>query len=272
MEVFVVSTEPDNKDAVKAFFTRNAGAYAESYRRPTTDLARLVELLQPLPHWRVIDVAAGTGRVTAALAPLVREVVAVDLTPAMGTEFANTVRKSRLANVSFQVGDAEHLPFGDASADLVTCARAAHHFSDVGQAVWEMARVLRPGGRLGLIDMTTPDDPGGATFLNALEISRDLSHVRALGPQEWRSLLDAAGLVIEASEVQEEELPLREWLSPIPPDGDEARIVRELISTAKAEVAGMVFKERGENPVLLKRRIVLVARKDLGVGETGVES
>ncbi len=251
----------DRKEAVRAFFAQHAAAYARSYRRPRADIDRLMALLPTQPHWQAVDVAAGTGRVTVAVAPRVREVVAVDLTPEMEPQFWQTLREAGVTNARFQLGDAEQLPLPSASADLVTCVRAAHHFPRVERALAEMARLLRPGGYLGLADMAVPDDPQGAAFFNALEVARDASHVRALSRREWLALLPALGFEVEAVELHEEAIPLEQWLSPLPPDGAEARRVQELLAQASPEVKELVLHAPGEPLVLRKHRLILVACK-----------
>ena len=62
-------------------------------------------------------------------------------------------------SVSFQLADAEHLPFPDATFDAVTCAFGIRNFVHLEQGLREMLRVLKPGGRLLLLEMATPDSP-----------------------------------------------------------------------------------------------------------------
>jgi SAM-dependent methyltransferase len=89
------------------------------------------------------------------------------------------------------------LPYPDASFDLVTCRQCAHHFERPEAALREMARVLRPGARLLVVDSVAPDDPASDTFLNAIELLRDPSHVRDHGVGQWLAMLGAAGLAAE---------------------------------------------------------------------------
>jgi ubiquinone/menaquinone biosynthesis C-methylase UbiE len=249
------------KDQVKKFFSTNAKAYAAGYRKPTADLARLIQLLSPQSNWRVVDVGAGTGRISAALAPFVTEVTAVDLTPAMETEFRANIAAQGLHNVRFLLGDAEALPLPSASADLVTCARAAHHFPAIERAVGEMARVLRPGGALGFIDMTTPEDPAAAELLNTLERVRDTSHVCALSPSTWLRILTEQGFAVDICEVQEEEMSLSDWLLPVAPDAETALQIMDLAAAASATIRRQVFSVWEPTPVFLKQRVVISAHK-----------
>jgi len=107
------------------------------------DLAGRVALRKPT---RVLELAAGTGVVTRALAtqlPAATEIVATDLNPAM-IETAQQVGTSR--PVRWQQADAMQLPFGDAEFDVVVCQFGVMFFPDKGRAFAEARRVLRPGG------------------------------------------------------------------------------------------------------------------------------
>lgn len=93
----------------------------------------------------VVDLGAGTGKLTRALRAPGREVVAVEPSAGMRAEFARV-----LPGVRVLAGTGESIPLPDASADAVVCAQA-WHWVDPGRAVPEAARVLRPGGRLALV-------------------------------------------------------------------------------------------------------------------------
>lgn len=93
----------------------------------------------------VVDLGAGTGKLSAALVDRGREVVAVDPSPEM-----LRVLRERLPDVTAHEGTGERLPLPDASAGVVLVAQA-WHWMDAERAIAEVARVLRPGGRLGLV-------------------------------------------------------------------------------------------------------------------------
>lgn len=252
----------DPKDRVRDFFSQYAHGYAVSApHRAGRDLDRLVALLAPTGVERLLDVATGTGHTALALAPRVREVIGLDLTPAMGEQFAALAREQGFPHARFVVGDVEALPFPDASFELVTCRRAAHHFSNPARAMAEMARVLRPGGRLGLVDMVAPDDPASARFFNQLEQARDASHQRALSTGEWLALVEANGLQIRTWEVTEEQSSWSQWLNPIPADAPAAARALALARTAGPDLAGVVLATAEGDLIIRKRRLILVAEK-----------
>ncbi|MDQ6748894.1 MAG: methyltransferase domain-containing protein, partial [Candidatus Dormibacteraeota bacterium] len=180
-------------------------------------LARLVEITAPRPGWRVLDVATGTGHTAFAFAPAVAWVVATDLTEAMLRQ-AERVRKDRgYGNVELQSADVHGLPFADARFDLVTCRRAAHHFSRIEVALAEMHRVLKPGGRLLIDDRASPDDDEVDAILHRLDVLHDESHVRQYRALEWRRMLDAAGFVVGRLETYVQSRPLSAYTKDVDP-------------------------------------------------------
>ena len=163
-------------------------------------LAHLVGLARLAPSDRVLDVATGTGHTALAFAPHVREVVGCDLTPEMLAE-AEKLRAARgVMNLTLTTCSALDLPFADGEFDVVTCRRAAHHFSDVRRALREMRRVLKPGGRLIVDDRSVPEDDFVDATMNRLDLLHDESHVREYRPSEWAALLAETGYEVEVIE------------------------------------------------------------------------
>lgn len=219
--------DPEPRDP-RHVFSRRAASYTTSPSHDDPEvLARLVAFADPKPDWVALDVATGTGHTALAVAPHVARVVGLDLTPEMLAEARALAARRGVANATFEIGDAHRLPYADASFELVTCRRAAHHFRDVSRALAEMARVLVPGGRLVLDDRTVPDDPRADALLNELDRLHDPSHVREYGREEWRALLVRAGLRPVAWHPYEKLRPLTAFTAHADP-GDAARI-RELV-------------------------------------------
>lgn len=188
------------KNKVRQQFAANAGKYVTSTRHAKgEDLSLLVSCSQADRTMDVLDIATGGGHVANALAPLVRRVTALDLTEEMLGAAAGFIRGNGHTNVEFVAGDAEHLPFADAVFDLVTCRIAAHHFPDVPAFVRESFRVVKPGGKLLLIDNVAPEKDALDHFYNDIEKQRDPSHVRVWKKSEWIRLLELTGFRTEMS-------------------------------------------------------------------------
>ena len=103
---------------------------------------------------RLIDVACGPGVVTAALAPNAASVVAFDATEQMLEKAKARCARAGLSNVEFRSGDAESLPFPDGSFDAVMSTFGVMFTANQDKAAIELARVCKPGGRIGLANWT----------------------------------------------------------------------------------------------------------------------
>ncbi len=164
------------------------GTRRRSYRK-------LREAAQVGSGERVLDVGCGPGYFVRVLGRTVGptgSVVGLDAAPEM-IEYARR-RSLRQPNCSFEIGTAESLPFVDASFDVVVSSLFVHHLPDELrlQAVREMKRVLRPGGRLLLADFTVPS--GGAWHLAAAITGHAGGQmIRRVSPLE--PLVEQAGLV-----------------------------------------------------------------------------
>jgi len=114
---------------------------------------RLLDLLDPPPGTTLLDVGTGTGEVALRAAARVGfegRVIGNDIAAAMVSLARQTAEKRGVTNIALCRMDAEQLGFPDASFDTVTCAFSLFQFPDMGRALAEMWRVLKPGGRLGL--------------------------------------------------------------------------------------------------------------------------
>jgi SAM-dependent methyltransferase len=198
-------------DAARDRFGRTADRMAELQDRRAGALAeRVRRFLDPRGDERALDSGSGAGALAFALAPLVREVVGVDLVPEL-LEQARA-RAAAFPNVSFVEGDANALPFEDASFDLAATLRTLHHIARPELTVAELVRVTRPGGRLLVIDQIAPLDPVLASELNRFERARDPSHTRALADIDLRGLFDSNDLVLVRSQTETEERALGPYL------------------------------------------------------------
>lgn len=177
---------------------------------------RIVELAEPRPDDLVVDLGAGTGLLALALAPRVRELVAVDISERMLERLDDTAATDGIHNVEPLVADLRRLPLDDESATLVVSNYAFHHLDDPGKelALAEARRILRPGGRLVICDMMfslslEPRDrrlvwekvrgllkrgPSGLLriFRNAVRVALGRWEQPAT-PESWQEMLEARG-------------------------------------------------------------------------------
>jgi demethylmenaquinone methyltransferase/2-methoxy-6-polyprenyl-1,4-benzoquinol methylase len=156
---------------VQAMFDRIAGLYDRvnslmtaglhhQWRRRATALAELA------PGGRALDVATGTGDLAFSLAERVGpsgEVVGVDFAERM-LEVARRKASALGASVRFETGNALALAYPDDYFDAATVGFGARNFSDLERGLAEMARVVRPGGRVVVLEITTPRRPPLSTF------------------------------------------------------------------------------------------------------------
>ncbi|MEL6289107.1 MAG: methyltransferase domain-containing protein [Pseudomonadota bacterium] len=204
-------------------FGTNAEKYATSaVHAKGASLAALVSAMAPEPSWQMLDLATAAGHTAFAFAPHVASVVASDLTPEMLQVAEREASVRGLANVRFVKADAQALPFEDATFDAVTCRIAPHHFPRIDRFLDEVARVLVPGGRVGVVDNLAPDTrttPGftgddleaAAEDYNLFEKLRDPSHFRALGFADWLGALDDAGFTALDHDVLAKEMRFDDW-------------------------------------------------------------
>lgn len=179
-------------------FGQRAAAYTTSAAHTDADvLASVVRMASPASHWSVLDIATGTGHTAFALAPHAESVTGIDLTPEMLGEARKLTEARAVANVNLCLADVHHLPFSDRSFHLITCRRAAHHFSDIARALGEMTRVLREEGRIVIDDRSVPEDDFIDSCMNELDRYHDGSHVRQYRPSEWKQMLQGSGFLVE---------------------------------------------------------------------------
>jgi len=210
MEAIAMTETASYEERARAIFADRADLYTTSAAHTDEQvLGRLIEIANPQPNWRVLDIGTGTGHTALALAPHVREVVGLDLTEEMLIEARKLAGERRITNVTFQVADVHHLPNElEDSFDLVTCRRAAHHFSDIHRALSEMVRTLRSGGMLLIDDRSVPEDDWIDDTMHRLDCLHDESHVRQYRASCWIELLENAALTVEIVEPYTKQRPL----------------------------------------------------------------
>jgi len=213
----------------------NADRRAERQAARAAGLVALLdELLVLRGDERVLDVGAGTGAFAFAVAPHVREVVAVE----HDEELAARAHADAPPNVEVVVGDGEHLTLEPFSFDVVGCLRVLHHTRRPELMVAELARMTRPGGTILVADQLASVDPLAAGELNRFERARDPSTTRVLSDGDLRALFDANGLVLRREKVVHEERDLDSYLDLAGCEGPERERAKSLAPTCYEGVVG----------------------------------
>jgi ubiquinone/menaquinone biosynthesis C-methylase UbiE len=217
--------EETNVDEVRARFGATAERVAEhAQAQVETVRDQLQSFVMPSGDERTLDVGTGAGTLALALAPLVREVVGVDVV----TELLERARANAPANVTFVEGDATDLPFDSYSFDLACTRRTLHHIAQPERAIAELVRVTAPGGRVFVDDQIAPVDPLAALELDRFERARDPSHTRTLPDIDFRQLFEANGLVLQQTRFQTHRRELDYYLGLAGCEGEAAERVKQL--------------------------------------------
>ncbi|SFN39224.1 Methyltransferase domain-containing protein [Izhakiella capsodis] len=194
------------------------GAQADAYLSSTVhsrgdDLVRLAECLSVENQCRLLDLGCGAGHASYVAAQYVRDVVAYDLSMQMLAVVKNTAQERGYNHLTTVQGYAEMLPFEDASFDVVISRYSAHHWHDVGSAMREVHRVLKPRGKVIFIDISSSGYALNDVWLSTIEALRDTSHVRNYAPREWLTLFAEAGLKISTLKQGRIELAFSSWVA-----------------------------------------------------------
>jgi SAM-dependent methyltransferase len=217
----------------RQFGTRAAAYLSSAVHAQGADLEALAALVEEESGARVLDLGCGAGHVSFAVAPRAKAVVAYDLSADMLDVVARAAADRGFANITMRQGVAEHLPFPDASFDRVLSRYSAHHWRDFEAGLREAARVLKPGGIAGFVDAVSPGAPLLDTYLQAIELLRDLSHVRDYSRAEWEAALVRAGLTPGAVSAHHIRLDFAVWVERMKtpkPQADAIRAIQAAMS------------------------------------------
>ena len=177
----------DRRGKMKSFFSGVAGNWDQmraEFIGARTDLLALLDLFDE--EWTVGDLGCGTGQLTEALAPTVKQVIAVDESGAMLT--AAKRRLSAFENVEVRGGSVEELPIEDGELDVALLFMVTHFVIDPGKVLAEVKRTLKPGGRLVVLDLTSHERE---------EYSLQMGHVwQGFSEEQLRAWVTDAGLTV----------------------------------------------------------------------------
>lgn len=253
-----------HKELTKEEFTRQAEQIvsAPSFNDEDT-LKGIIEAVGATYQDTVLDVACGTGVVTFCLAKTAKEVIGLDITG----EMLQRARKKRhakgITNVHFELGDVEKLPFENEKFDITVCRMSIHHFSDPQNAVYEMARVTRPGGKVVFADIITSADSTEARLHNAIERLRDPSHVRMLTHEELLQLAVDNDLHIKKTDRWAKQRYFAEWAEILnaPERIEPLKVVLQALAREKIQAGIQLNLDQEGQPTFEHRWSLILAEK-----------
>ncbi|HPB90661.1 MAG TPA: class I SAM-dependent methyltransferase [Rugosibacter sp.] len=218
-------------------FGSTAAAYLTSaVHAQGADLQDLAAYAQQYAQPVILDMGCGGGHASFAVAPHAGQVTAYDLSAEMLDVVRQAAAERKLDNIETRQGSADSLPFADAMFDMVCTRFSAHHWRHLPQALAEAARVLKPGGRFIVIDTAAPADVLADTYMQAIELLRDPSHVRNVSLASWQWLIGQAGLHIASSKSWKLHLEFSSWVARMRTSPEHIAAIQSLWRGAPAEV------------------------------------
>jgi ubiquinone/menaquinone biosynthesis C-methylase UbiE len=254
-----------HQDRIEEQFARQAVPFSKASSIADEDAIQLlIDAAKAGPQHRSLDVACGPGLVALAFARVVASALGLDTTAAMLDRARVLQARQSCRNVEWVHGDVYELPFPDHSFDIVTCRFAFHHLLSAANALVEMVRVIRPGGRIVVCDGVASDDPRKAAAFNAFERMRDPSTVRFLTAGELRELFGGAGLSIEREQTYHVPAELEGLLRVSFPKSDDVATLRETMRASIIDdCLGLSARTEGDRIVFGYPSMILSAVKSL---------
>jgi phosphatidylethanolamine/phosphatidyl-N-methylethanolamine N-methyltransferase len=196
-------------DEDRSYWDRHAKNYDRSMALLGRPIPRMVELAGEATRGlgRVLEVAAGTGLVTPALAAGAGEVVAIDYAPAMVAAVERRVLDAGLTNVRCEQADLYALPFDEGTFDAVVAANVLHLVPDLSGALAALRRVVKPGGKVVVPTFCHDETALSWTVSRALAVTGFPGH-RRFTVKSLRRALEAAGVRMTRTETLPGVIPI----------------------------------------------------------------
>ena len=230
--------EPDRHTLVDRQFGTTAAAYVTSQVHASgADLDRIAARVREARPTHALDLGAGGGHAGYAIADGAAAVTACDLSPRMLEVVSAEAARRGIAHLTTQAAAAEALPFADRTFDFLACRFSVHHWRDAEAGLREARRVLAPGAPAIFIDVIAPGDAAADTHLQAVELLRDLSHVRDYGAAEWLAMLGRSGFAATRVTTARLRMDFADWTGRMRTPLGQVAAIRALQKAASRDVA-----------------------------------
>ncbi len=235
-------------------FTRQAeGFNASASANDARLLDAILGLCRPGADERWLEAACGPGVIARRLAGEAAAVLGIDLTPAMIDLARREAAAAGLDNAEFAVGDATALDAGDASFDGAVTRFSIHHVPLPVRLVGELARVVRPGAPVVLVDHLADADPEAGRWAQEIERLRDPSHWSSPTLAHAHTLLEQAGLELDYERFLPLELDYDDWLERGSADDEARGIIAQALARRPPNVTCFEVSERDGRRILRLR-------------------
>jgi ubiquinone/menaquinone biosynthesis C-methylase UbiE len=246
----------DARETVQREFTHQAQTFGAGSFFAQSSIAEWIDAGARLaPHEIVLDAGGGAGDLSRELAARARQFVIADITDAMRERGRDQAEAAGVENLLFVRAALEDLPFPDRSFDVVLCRFVLHHLADPAPVLAELARVVRPHGRVVVADMVAQDGALGERY-NHFERVRDPSHTTALTRDALLAAIAAAGLTAGEIDVIERRPELERWLTQAVRSVQDERTVRGAVAAELdgGEPTGLEPRRREDGTITFGHR------------------
>lgn len=250
----------NHNDTVKQSFKKQAEKFATYHMSKVEYTDHLIQRIAAKGNEHALEVAAGTCICGRALAPFVKDITCLDMTEEMLAEGKKLAEESHIENISFQVGNAEKLPYEAETFDLIITRLSFHHFANPEIPFQEMKRVLKKGGKLIVWDMEATEE-SLRTIDDKIERMRDPSHTRILSRAEFERMFQK-DFTLQCEESTLVPVKLKSWMELT----DTPKEVQEkIIELMKNDLSGDI--KTGFSPYVKEGEIMFDHRWLLLIGE-----
>ena len=244
-------------------FTKQAVPFANISGHSAEEATKLlIDMANISKEDTILDGACGPGILGCALAPYAKQVVGIDLVPAMVESAQKLQKEKELSNVSWEIGNVSSLSYDDSFFSVAVSRYSFHHFQNPEIILNEMVRIVKPKGKVAIIDVFTHSNDQSFAY-DSLEKLRDPSHVHTLTLVELQEMAVGAGLFNLRVKFYKVEIPLEAQLNASFPkqESDKDIIRKTAVDDIRKDSLGWGVHMKGEKVYTSLPIAVIVGEK-----------